>query len=412
VTLGTLRRRGTLEAVLTRFLKHPDRPIPPAVRQILYAAIYQMIFLERVPAFAVVNEAVEQTGRYHQRARRGMVNAVLRNLGRSLSAPIGGRPPEDAHVVPLGPGRYRRFDTPVLPDPQRRPGDWFAACCSLPAALARRWRKRAGSVAKALALGHHANARPPLIARVNARKATVAEAIEALRADGVNSRPHANGVSVVLESAGDVAALAALRAGLIQPQDPTPTAVVAAAPVRPGMRVLDFCAAPGTKTTHLAERMDNQGEIVALDISAEKLGRIEDNCRRMGIDIVTTRLADELGSLQPRSFDLVLADVPCTNTGVLARRPEARWRFDETRLAKVVRDQRLLARAAAEFTRFGGTLIYSTCSIEPEECARVARSVEKQVSHLKLTAEKLTWPAGGAEDPTVWHDGGYYAILS
>ena len=184
---------------------------------------------------------------------------------------------------------------------------------------------------------------------------------------------------------------------------------LAAAP-QPGMKVLDFCAAPGTKTTHLAELMGNRGSITAVDVSREKLQLIEDNCRRLGIDIVQTRLTTEVDQLQPASFDLALADVPCSNTGVLARRAEARWRFDPAALAGLARDQCTLVALAAGFVRPGGRLVYSTCSLEPEECSRVTRELLRRVPGLSPMEERLVLP-GGAEDPAHWHDGGYFAVF-
>jgi 16S rRNA (cytosine967-C5)-methyltransferase len=173
-----------------------------------------------------------------------------------------------------------------------------------------------------------------------------------------------------------------------------------------------MCAAPGTKTTQLAEAMRNEGAIVALDVSRERLAKVEDNCRRMGVTIVRTLTADQAGGLEVGSFDLALVDAPCSNTGVLARRPEARWRFEESAIASLAADQRQLLSLAAQFVRPGGRLIYSTCSIEPEENGQVARWAASRpgAPTLKLIREELTQP-GGAEDPRNWHDGGYFAIF-
>ena len=177
------------------------------------------------------------------------------------------------------------------------------------------------------------------------------------------------------------------------------------------MRVLDLCAAPGTKTTHLAERMQDTGEIVAVDVSAEKLDRIQDNCRRMGLKIVRPLLAEHIAPLMERPFDLVLVDVPCSNTGVLARRAEARWRFSAANLAKLARDQRSLLRLGAEFVRSGGRLVYSTCSLEDEENRQAVRDVLRGEPTLRLLEQRSIRPTGAA-DPTRWLDGGYYAVLA
>ena len=174
--------------------------------------------------------------------------------------------------------------------------------------------------------------------------------------------------------------------------------------------MLDFCAAPGTKTTHLAELMGDTGSIVAVDVSDQKLQRIKDNCERLGISIVSAILAEHVGQLDPESFDMALVDAPCSNSGVLARRAEARWRFDVATLTRLADDQRLLVMAAAQFVRRGGRLVYSTCSIEPEECSHVARRLAGRGSNLRLISEKLTVPTGASE-PTRWYDGGYVAVF-
>jgi 16S rRNA (cytosine967-C5)-methyltransferase len=226
----------------------------------------------------------------------------------------------------------------------------------------------------------------------------------------VDAAAHANGMSVVLLSPADVTRLGAFADGWVQPQDAAATAVVADAPIEPGMRVLDLCAAPGTKTTHLAERMDGRGEIVAVDVSRRKLDRVEENCRRMGADLVRTTLADRIGGEMNRPFDLVLVDAPCSNTGVLARRPEARWRYRRADVAALAADQQNLLYLATELTAGGGAVVYSTCSLQPRENGRVVREVLKRQKTFRLADERPLEP-DGADEPTRWSDGGYRALL-
>ncbi len=410
LALGTARRCRTLDAVLRAFLKRPDRRPPGVIREILRVGLYQVLLLDRVPDHAAVSEAVEQAGRFHHRRQGGLVNGVLRSVARSLSAPGEGPGSVAADAVCVDATAHRTFDRPVFPDPASEPVAWLADAHSLPEMLASRWLGRMGEMGQAVAVAAHCNTRAPVILRVNTLKASVEDVLAELAAAGLDARPHANGRSVVLDSRGDVTALDAFRRGAVQVQDASATAVVDAAGAAPGMNVLDLCAAPGTKTTHLGEAMGNDGSIVAADVSAEKLARVEDNCSRMGVGIVRTVAAEAVGGLETGSFDLVLADVPCTNTGVLSRRPEARWRFDDKALARAVADQKFLARTAVNFVRPGGRLVYSTCSIEPEECGQVVRWLCKQAGRLNLREERLTLP-GGAADGTRWHDGGYYAVL-
>jgi 16S rRNA (cytosine967-C5)-methyltransferase len=408
LAMGVVRRQLTLQAVLNAFLARPGQHMPGPVEQIILLGLYQVIFLDRVPDFAAVNEAVEQASRHGHRRQSGLVNGLLRNVVRALSPPLEGPGLAGRSVIPLEPGRHRTMDRPIFDDPAQRPIEHYSRAFSIPLALAGRWREAHGA-ALAEELAYHANARPPLILRVNTAKTTVEEAIASLAAEGAEALPHANGLSVVLTQAPDLTALGVFREGLVQVQDPTATGVGAAAGAKAGMRVLDFCAAPGTKTTHLAELMGNAGHITAVDVSEQKLALVRSNCQRLGISIVETVLAERIGSLETASYDLALVDAPCSNTGVLSRRAEARWRFDAGNLDALRRDQIALVRAAAAFVRPGGRVVYSTCSIEPEECGQVASAAGRS-KRLDLADQELALP-GGADRPEQWHDGGFRATF-
>ena len=409
LTLGAVKRRATLEAVLRAFLAEPGRKLPGALNEILHVALYQLLFLDRIPDFAAVNEAVEQAGRFHHRRQGGLVNGILRTVLRALGPLEEGSPPPAQDILQVGPGSYRRLARAVFADPAARPEEYLAGAMSLPIELARRWVKRCG-LERAAELGLHANARPPMTLRPNRLRADRQKLLDELAAAGVPARPHANGVSVVLDHGVNIAGLDLFRRGLVQPQDATATGVCLRAAPPVGGSVLDFCAAPGTKTTHLGELMENRGSIVAVDVSDDKLQRIVTNAARLGVDIVQTVLADQVASLPAASFDLVLADVPCSNTGVLARRAEARWHFSEQALSQLARDQRVLIALAASFVRPGGRLVYSTCSIEPEECSQVAAHLPRVNPKLRLADQELTLPAG-ADDAAAWRDGGYVAVF-
>ena len=409
LALGVVRRRGSLDAVIAAFQTRRRRSLPPRVRQILRLGLYQLLFLDRVPAFAAVNETVSQVGRGHS-GLRGFVNGLLRTVARSVSPLEEGPPPRCRDVLPVSAGSHRRFDRPVFPDPAADPAGYLAAAFSLPMELAGKWLKESAGPEVAVRRALHSVARPPLILRVNALRATVPEVLDRLAGQGIQAAAHNNGLSVAVTGLVSLMSVDVFVEGLVQPQDPTATAVVAAAPVEPGMRVLDLCAAPGTKTTHLAERMEDRGEILALDVSAEKLARVEANCRRMGVSIVRTMLAEKLGALDPASFDLVLVDVPCSNSGVLARRPEARWRFSRARLEALSRDQRRLLALGLEMVRPGGACVYATCSLEDEENAQVVRGALGRRRDYRLACRRSVEPAG-LDAPTGWCDGGYLAVL-
>ena len=410
LALGVVRRRGTITQILRAFLKQPKRPVPPVVKQALHVAIYQLVFLDRVPSFAAVDEAVGQVRRFRHPHYANMVNAVLRGVERSMGEMATGKAPLDSRAIPIDPTRHLWMDRAILPDPAQDLPAYIAGAFSLPPALAVRWLKQFGNAARVADLGYHANARAPLIARVDTARIAVPEVLAQLEADGIAARPHANGVSVVFDAFLDVPALPQFQQGLLTPQDATPTAVGEQTQVRPGMEVLDFCAAPGTKTVQMAQQMAGQGRIVAVDVADEKLAMIRASCDRLGIDTVQTILARDIGQLSPMSFDVVLLDVPCSNTGVLARRPEARWRFIEADFRRLVRDQRLLMQAAAAFVKPGGRLVYATCSIEGEENDQAAEWASRHVPTLSLKAKQKTLPAG-ATDATHWRDGGFWAVF-
>lgn len=406
---GVTKHKITLRTIMRTLLKTPKKKFTVTTQNAILLGLYQILFCDRIPTFAAVNEAVEQVSRGRHKHHRGLVNAVLRSADRMFGEVQEGKAPIDACVIPVGHNRYVRADQPLFSDPKEDPASYLTQAYSLPELLAQRWLKRFGGMKGAVQLADHANCTAPLIVRVNTLKTSVSEVLDSLHKQGISAKPHGNGVSIVIEHAAEFHLLDELAEGLLQPQDATATAVGLAAAPKPGMQVLDFCAAPGTKTTHLAELMRNTGSILALDIP-EKLHRIEENCQRMGISIVETMATEKVASLNPQSFDLVLADVPCSNTGVLARRPEARWRFDAKGLSKHIRDQQFLAAAAAIMVKPGGRLVYSTCSLEKEEGRDIVTRVLHDYPQARLIREKQTMPAG-AGDPQQWHDGGYVAIL-
>jgi 16S rRNA (cytosine967-C5)-methyltransferase len=411
MTFGVLRRRATLRRLLRGYLKQPGKTIPGVLNEILLVAIYQLVFLDRVPDFAAVDEAVEQSIRFHHKRQSGFVNGVLRSIARGLGPLQAGKPTSRTDCIPVDAGHYRCSDHAVFADPDQDPSTYLSDAYSLPRELAERWLSRLGSLDAAVARACHAASRPPLILRINRLRAEIDGVEASLRGEGLDPLRHVDGRSLVLSAGTDIRALACFREGWVQPQDASAMEVALAAAPPPGGRVLDLCAAPGTKTTHLAELMDDRGEALAADVSEDKLGRITENCRRLGIHIVSTTLSEQLGGCEPASFDRVLADVPCSNTGVLARRPEARWRFDPSRLGRLAADQRDLLGLAVAMCRPGGRVIYSTCSVEPEENGQVVRSVLAAARNLTLVAENESVP-DGANDPARWRDGGYHAILA
>jgi len=233
-----------------------------------------------------------------------------------------------------------------------------------------------------------------------------------LRAQGVTIEPDPDREVVFVLQGPPVRQIPAFQQGLCQPQDPTAMTVVRLADPKPGQTIIDMCAAPGTKATLAAEYMGNQGIVLASDQTAEKLRLIEANCQRLGIHIVQTVQVDALASAASRldRIETVLVDAPCSNSGVLARRPEARYRIDENALQRLAAAQIELLRRAAALARPGTRLVYSTCSIEREENEEVIQAFCREHRRWRLIESCLTLPRAGAEARS-WCDGGFAAVL-
>ena len=256
-----------------------------------------------------------------------------------------------------------------------------------------RWLARYGN-ARTRELCAAGNDPPPVFARPNTLRTTPGELLDALAEEGVAAAVSPSGRTVRLPPRCRIRELKALRDGLLQVQDDRSAAVAPLLSPAPGECVLDLCAAPGGKTCHLAELMQNRGRIVAVDSSAKRLKRVVENVQRMGLRIIATVAADgaEFALQNRMAFDRALLDAPCSNTGVLRRRVEARWRLSDQALSALVKAQHRLLEATLQSIRPGGTLVYSTCSLEPEENGQLVRSVLRLNPEFRLDAEQLFLP--------------------
>jgi 16S rRNA (cytosine967-C5)-methyltransferase len=343
LALGTLRWQRRLDWAIARASRRPLDDLAPWVRALLRLTAYQLAFLDRIPPWAAVHEAVELAKRRRSAGATAFVNGVLRTLA---SEP-------------------RPWPVPTAADPVEA----LALRASHPTWLVRRWWARYGP-AETEALALAMSEAPPVVVRANTLRMPVAAVVAALRRAGVAAEPTRfapEGLS--LERAGDLRRLAPLQEGSAAVQDEAAILVGHALGPRPGETVADVCAAPGTKTTHLAALMANRGRIVAADPHAGRLGLLRAACARLGATIVEPRLADAqalAGDLGP-TCDCVLVDVPCSNLGVLRRNPDGKWRRRPDDFATLVPAQAAILEAAAALVRPGGVLVYATCSLEPEE---------------------------------------------
>ncbi len=341
---GAVRRRNTLDWALQRFTDAAVHRWTPGVRSALRLGAYQLLYLsERVPAYAALNESVEMAKAGGRPRAAAFVNGVLRALERGRAS-LPWPPGEGAEALAL------RHSHP----------DW----------LVRRWLDRWGPD-QCRALLEKDNETPPLVLRVNTLRRTREELLEALRAEGVEAEPSpVSPDGVRLASFPSLTELKAFQEGWFMVQDDAAQVVTDALDPQPGDTVLDLCAAPGGKSTHAAQRMQNRGQVLAWDVRPERIGPLRDNCARLGVSIVKTfsRDAREAGKKHKVRADRVLVDAPCSGLGILRRRPDLRWnKRSSDVLAALPRLQREILDGAARCVKPGGALVYAVCSVEPEE---------------------------------------------
>jgi len=402
---GVLRRRGTLDHLLEQFSRRPLRKVQPRVLEALRVGAYQLLFLDKVPASAAVNEAAEMTKHVSSQGAVGFVNGCLRSLHRAIVAKGEDAGADPRRAVPVAAGAWCVFDRRVLPSPDSGAADYLAAAYSHPAWLVRRWVARFGE-ATTRQICEADNAHAGVVLRVNHLRSTLEGLVAELVRGGRWAKPVGDD-HVVLDHVGSLADVAALRDGLCTVQG---VAASAAAPLlapQPGERVLDLCSAPGSKACQLAELARGEAEIVALDISPRRLRQVAENVARLGPRTVWLVAGDGAACerLFRAEFDAALVDVPCSNTGVLSRRVESRWRLSAGKIAELARLQLQLAASAAAVVRPGGRLVYSTCSLEEEENEGVVKALCAARAEWRLAESRQLLP------PQTGDDGGYVALL-
>lgn len=369
---GTIRWRGNLDWVLRQFvlprkLKNLERMRGSgnvSVLDILRLGLYQLLFLDGVPDHAAVNESVELAKKYGYEGLSGLVNAVLRRTARTKG------------TIPY-------------PDIQVDPTKHITARYSHPEWIVKRWIERYG-VDETIQLCSANNLRAPLYIRTNFLNTSRDQLIWSLEKEGTTAVAGCNlpGSVKITGLSSPVNELSSYRRGWFQVQDESSMLASHILDPQPGETIIDTCAAPGGKSTHIAELMQNRGKIWAFDIDARRLSLVSQACQRLGITIVEAieadaRKLDEY--LSGEKADRVLVDAPCTGLGVLRRRVEIRWRRTPDQLERFPELQYAILASAARHVKPGGVLVYCTCSIEPEENQQVvARFLE---AHPQFQAE-------------------------
>lgn len=375
---GTLRWRGKIDWHLSRSLHRSLSSMNAYLRNLLRLTLYQLLFLNKIPDFAAVNEGVELAKRYGGARAGGLVNGVVRKILREKN-------------------KLRN------PDPRDDPALYLSVLCSHPDWLVRRWldyfgREDAESLLRAN------NQESPLTLRTNRLKGDREALLERLRGLGFNAAPtpwSPQGIRVKAASAVDQ--LPGFQEGLFQIQGEASQLVGYLLDPKPAERVLDACAAPGGKTTHLAELMADKGDLIATDISARGLEKLKQNVQRLALTSIRSFPVDVTRGLTgPLAvpYDRILVDAPCSGLGTLRSHPEAKWHRDERDIQRLSRLQKKIVNQLPPHLKPGGILVYATCTLTREENEEVVEDfldrqrnfvLENAGSYLPQEAQHLTW---------------------
>lgn len=344
LVFGTVRWLRTIDWYLEKLIGKSPKDLSPLLRNALRIGVYQLFFLDRVPPWAAVSETVELVKAREGAKAAGFVNGVLRNFlrQRAVLRPSAEDPVEDLSL------RY-----------------------SFPRWIVRRFLFTFGPE-ETVALLEALNKVPPFTIRVNTLKTTREELLRVLQPFAPRPTPFSPW-GIILERPQGVLDSEAFQEGLFQVQDEGAQLVTWLLGPKPGERVLDLCAAPGGKTTHLAELMGDKGEVLAVDVNPSRIKTIEANAQRLGITIIRTLRHDATRPLPERGFDKALADVPCSGLGVLRRNPDIKWRLTPREVQRLSAIQRRILENALRVLKPGGLLLYSTCTLTQEENWGVVR---------------------------------------
>jgi len=383
---GVLRHRGTLDWRLDHVSDRRMERLPLPIRTVLRLGAYQLLYLERIPASAAVNESVALAKTIRGRDWSGVANAVLRALQREALRP--------------------------WPDHTTDPVEAYAVRYACPRWLVERWIARFGPVGTER-LCQATVTIPPLTLRVNTQRFTREDLQSRFLNAGVTSHPtNISPIGLILEKQGAITDLPLFDEGAFYVEDEAAQLVPLLLDAQPGERILDACAAPGGKATHLAAIMHNHGEIVAFDRSAARLQLLAANCRRLGLSIIApvqmdaarlNETASSRASVFSKPFDRILVDAPCSGFGVLRRHPEAKWHKHENLLLHQQARQIAILTHVSRLLRPGGIIVYSTCSTEIEENEQVIErfcsdhdnfSREAAVPWLPIPGRSLVNPDG------------------
>lgn len=336
---GTIQRLNTLDNIIDQLVK--KKKIDGWVRQLLQLSLYQVLFLDKIPERAVVHEAVELAKWRGNVGISKFVNGVLRSFLRKRKEFAVSADAASLKQRSLSYSFPEWMVTNLSNTYGKQTADLVMEACNLP---------------------------PKVSIRVNSLRSNRDIFLRDWKEEAGSAEPsQISEDGVILSGIGNAASLAGFKEGTFTIQDESSMLVALLLNPKPGMKILDACAAPGGKTTHLAEKMKNQGEIIALDIHKHKVKLIDSTAQRLGISIISTRALDVRKLEDNQEYDAVLLDAPCSGLGVIPRKPDIKWRKSLQEINQLVLIQQQLLETAATKVKSGGILMYSTCTWTLEE---------------------------------------------
>lgn len=364
VTEGTLEYLLQIDHIINRYSKTKTEKMKPLIRNLLRMSVYQILYMDRVPDSAACNEAVKLAVKRHFSGLKGFVNGVLRTVSREKDSLV--------------------FDTPSL-------------AYSIPQWMYDMWEKEYGRE-KAGAIAASFLRDGPTWVRCNLSRASRKEILESLASQGVAVTGLSWLESMISISGYDyLESLESFRNGWIQVQDVTSALVSELADPKEGDYIIDVCAAPGGKSLHLADKLKGTGMVEARDLSEQKVAMIEENMARFGASNIKAVVWDALVTDEDarEKADIVIADLPCSGLGIIGKKPDIKYNMTMEKMAELASLQREILAASWEYVKPGGTLVYSTCTIDTKENEENARWL---LSRFPLEPVDLTNRVGNAFD--------------
>lgn len=372
---GVLKWRLSIDYIIDKFSSVKIKKLSPWILNILRLGVYQLVYMSKIPESAACNESVNLSKRYGHSASSRFVNAVLRNVARSK-------------------------DNIDYPDKNKDLTAYLSIKYSHPDWMVKNWLSRYGESFTEELLRIN-NEPAPLTVRVNILKTTRDELRELLKKDGYETEPAKyieNALTIINPSS--ISKMEAFVKGLFQVQDESSMLVGRVLDPRPGEVIVDVCSAPGGKTTHIAELMENRGQVIARDIHEHKIKLINEAAIRLGIDIIKAEIFDasEMDLELAEKADRVLVDAPCTGLGIIRRKPDIKWTRNSNDLKDIVKIQEKILNTSSKYVKPGGVLVYSTCTIEPQENEELVKRFLESNKEFALEDISGQLPEGLAKD--------------